>query len=78
MAEMDGLTATRELVTRADPPKVLGVTASFGIASYPETKVKNGEDLVRKADRALYLAKESGRNRVVAISSDTPTLTVVD
>lgn len=39
------------------------VTASFGIACYPETSV-NEVDLIRDADNALYKAKESGRNNV--------------
>jgi diguanylate cyclase (GGDEF)-like protein len=62
--------AEQRTTTDSDPPKVLGVTASFGIASYPETKVKNGEDLVRKADRALYRAKKTGKNRVELFWSD--------
>lgn len=39
------------------------VTASFGIAGYPET-VPHGDWLFPAADRALYLAKENGRNCV--------------
>lgn len=37
------------------------ITASFGIASYREDRF---EDLVRRADAALYRAKGEGRNRV--------------
>jgi diguanylate cyclase (GGDEF)-like protein len=58
------------VTTDSDPPKVLSVTASFGIASYPESKAKDGEDLVRKADRALYRAKKTGKNRVELFWSD--------
>jgi diguanylate cyclase (GGDEF)-like protein len=40
------------------------VTCSIGIATLPEDVCENPEDLVETADRALYLAKEGGRNRV--------------
>lgn len=43
--------------------KVGQVTASFGVATYP-TGAKNKEELVEMADRAMYLAKAAGRNRV--------------
>jgi diguanylate cyclase (GGDEF)-like protein len=62
--------AEQRVTTDSDPPKVLSVTASFGIASYPETKAANGEDLVRRADRALYRAKKTGKNRVELFWSD--------
>jgi diguanylate cyclase (GGDEF)-like protein len=39
------------------------VTASVGVANYP-TNALGKEELVRVADRALYDAKNSGRNRV--------------
>lgn len=38
------------------------ITASFGVAELFDKE--SGEDLVKKADEALYLAKRSGRNRV--------------
>lgn len=40
-----------------------GITASFGVASFPNDAATR-EELVRKADRALYSAKRAGRNRV--------------
>jgi len=49
---------------------VLGVTASLGIAAYPESKAADGTDLVRRADRALYRAKKMGKNRVELFWSD--------
>jgi diguanylate cyclase (GGDEF)-like protein len=62
--------AEQRVTTDSDPPKVLGVTASFGIASYPESRAANGEDLVRRADRALYRAKKTGKNRVELFWND--------
>jgi diguanylate cyclase (GGDEF)-like protein len=56
--------AELRITTDGEPPKSLRVTASFGIAGYPESKARNGEDLVRRADRALYRAKKTGKNRV--------------
>ncbi len=43
---------------------VISVTASFGIAAYPESGATSAEDVVRRADRALYRAKKTGKNRV--------------
>jgi diguanylate cyclase (GGDEF)-like protein len=41
------------------------VTASFGVACFPSTDIDNMEDLLKAADKALYEAKETGRNKVV-------------
>jgi diguanylate cyclase (GGDEF)-like protein len=45
------------------PALDLKVTASFGVASYP-ADAGDADTVLRVADRALYSAKEKGRNRV--------------
>jgi len=45
-------------------------TASFGVSAWPHPRVGNCDVLVRAADDALYVAKETGRNRVVRFDSD--------
>jgi len=42
----------------------IGVTVSLGIACYPRCAEDVG-DMLRRADQALYAAKQGGRNRVV-------------
>lgn len=60
---------TRKVIRDIDFPneQVLprgNLTVSVGVAAYPEDAVERGE-LIARADRALYLAKQRGRNRVV-------------
>jgi diguanylate cyclase (GGDEF)-like protein len=50
-------------VTRPDGTPV-GFTASFGIAGVDVVGDEDLADLVRAADRAMYVAKEEGRNCV--------------
>jgi diguanylate cyclase (GGDEF)-like protein/putative nucleotidyltransferase with HDIG domain len=47
------------------------ITISFGLASFPDHG-ETAASLVHAADDALYLAKESGRNRSVPFSPQTP------
>ncbi|MCG7908982.1 MAG: sensor domain-containing diguanylate cyclase [Candidatus Thiodiazotropha taylori] len=54
----------RAAIERYDLPRVMSKTASFGVASF-----YSGDeciDLVKRADSALYSAKNSGKNRVEA------------
>jgi diguanylate cyclase (GGDEF)-like protein len=46
------------------------ITVSIGVAAFPEHGM-NRDTLVRAADRALYQAKQEGRNRVA--TADVPT-----
>jgi two-component system cell cycle response regulator len=54
--------------TLRDSGVALNITASFGISSRLET-VETPEHLMKQADRALYEAKNAGRNRVVAAAA---------
>ena len=48
----------------SDPNISLKITLSGGIASYPEHNAQTVDELLQKADLALYRAKEKGRNRI--------------
>ncbi len=41
------------------------LTLSIGVATYPDSQALSLEELIRKADKALYRAKEAGRNQVI-------------
>ena len=45
-------------------------TASFGVSAWPHSRIGTTEVLLRSADEALYVAKETGRNRVVRFDSE--------
>jgi diguanylate cyclase (GGDEF)-like protein len=52
------------------------LTASIGIAAYPEHG-GDLEQLLAAADRAMYMAKQGGRDRVVRASAPAATATIV-
>jgi diguanylate cyclase (GGDEF)-like protein len=53
----------RESIASKPIDRMGQVTASIGVATYP-SGAKNKEELIEMADRAMYLAKAAGRNRV--------------
>ncbi len=58
-----GLVATSSIAVA--PGQVLQCTISVGVALAPQHAEGGPQALLRRADQALYRAKESGRNRVV-------------
>jgi diguanylate cyclase (GGDEF)-like protein len=60
-------TAFTHLVMTASNNRYSGVTLSAGVATFPDD-ARTASELRRKADAALYVAKRTGRNRVVAYS----------
>jgi diguanylate cyclase (GGDEF)-like protein len=68
-ARIVGERIRRAIATLPRAPDRPEVTASIGIATLEEHSVPSVEELVRRADQALYKAKEAGRNRVLAWSA---------
>ncbi|MDI1288426.1 MAG: GGDEF domain-containing protein [bacterium] len=62
-----GLAAARPILDRIHEATPAGQTVSIGYAE--RRPGENGYETMSRADRALYLAKETGRNRVVADGS---------
>jgi diguanylate cyclase (GGDEF)-like protein len=61
---LDAAEKVRAAIEKIDVPLVeMAITASLGVATYPRDAV-DSDTLVRMADRALYAAKNAGRNRV--------------
>jgi diguanylate cyclase (GGDEF)-like protein/PAS domain S-box-containing protein len=58
---------TRLLAASSQPVQLgdltLQLTASLGITFYPQDEDVDAEQLIRQADQAMYLAKQSGKNR---------------
>ena len=72
-------TAERYRERLATTPMVIGdislqVSASIGVASVPEDRVKNYGELLDLADRMLYEAKSLGRNQVRSRRMSSPSM----
>jgi len=59
----------RERFAEIDLGHLPKITISLGIAAYPVDGTEI-DDLIRKADAAMYAAKQAGRNRVVKFGND--------
>jgi two-component system, cell cycle response regulator len=44
--------------------RIVRLTVSIGIATFPSAGVASTDDLINRADEALYRAKAAGRNQV--------------
>ncbi len=55
-----------------DESTEIRMSVSGGVASYPFPGVEHPDALIKRADEALYQAKESGRNRIVRSSTLAP------
>lgn len=64
MQMADRLRRMVEATTIPFDSKTIKVTVSIGVAEYPSTPAKNIDEMIEAADKALYRAKNSGRNRV--------------
>ncbi|MBF0103185.1 MAG: diguanylate cyclase [Desulfobacterales bacterium] len=49
---------------------VFSMTSSIGISNLSTTKYKSPEELICRADKALYIAKGTGRNQVICYKDD--------
>ena len=59
----------REQFARVKRDNLPQITMSLGIATYPFDGTEM-EDLIRKADAAMYAAKQAGRNKVIKYAGD--------
>ncbi len=63
--------AVSELTVDFRGQRIGPVTMSFGIGSWNDGKLGRPEDLLARADQALYRAKRLGRDRIETAASET-------
>ena len=68
--------AIERLVVQHRRERLGSVTASIGVATFPQSS-READELLRRADAALYKAKQQGRNRVIFDSSSEAELQAV-
>jgi diguanylate cyclase (GGDEF)-like protein len=67
----------RRVAVRRDGQTIDGVTVSMGIAYYP-VHGRTNQSLLHTADKALYRAKELGRDCIVTASEEAQENPAVD
>lgn len=60
------------MAIRLEEPSELRLTASLGVSEI-SLGAKNPQELINQADKCLYIAKQQGRNRVIAYDGQTDT-----
>ena len=53
------------------PPSKIRCAVSIGVAGFPAAATQTVENLIRRADEALYLAKNQGKNRTIVSGAST-------
>jgi diguanylate cyclase (GGDEF)-like protein/PAS domain S-box-containing protein len=67
--EQEGIAIAQRLLGAANAAKEeLPVTLSIGLANYPD-HARSAEELLKAADRAMFLAKRSGRNNLQTLAN---------
>lgn len=70
------LRADVEAADLGDDQHSYWVTISIGVAAIGDSDAETAEALLQDADRALYLAKEQGRNQIAVVQSGEPVAVV--
>jgi two-component system, cell cycle response regulator len=71
LAQAERLRKQLAQVQMSLPESSIGISASFGVTTALPGQAWTPEELIHKADEALYLAKRRGRNRVEFLSQDS-------